>query len=297
MISGLPEEELFANGHTACAGCGQALAVRYVLKAVGKNCIVANATGCLEVFTTHYPQTSWRVPWIHAAFATPASLASGICAALKKLGKDIPVLSFGGDGSTYDIGLSALSGAVERGHNFTHVCFENGAYMNTGVQRSGDTPKFADTTTAPYGKKIHGKQQLRKRMPFIMAAHGCYVATANIAYPIDLVNKIRKAVSIKGPAYVEIFSPCVPGWRYDPSLTIELGRLAVKSLSYPLYEIENGLVKISEKVSQPIPVRDYLKPQGRFKKLTENEINDIQNSANDFYKVLSDLEEKQVRLY
>lgn len=296
MIAGLPEEEFFASGHTACAGCGLALAIRYALKAAGKNVIVIEATGCGEVFSTPYPRTSWRVPWIHVAFETAASVASGIERALKIQGKDTKVLVFGGDGATFDIGFGALSGAIERGHDFCYVCFDNGAYMNTGYQRSGATPRFASTTTSPAGSKIHGKVETKKPLPLIVGAHGAYTATATVANPIDVVNKVKKGLAKKGPAYVQVFCPCIPGWKMDSHKTIEISRLAVNSLAYPIYEIEDGVITINQKPEKPVPIRDYMKLQKRFAHLNDEEIAKVQDFVNSEYQKLLKLEESKIKI-
>lgn len=298
MILGLPEIELFEKGHRSCAGCGAAIAMRHCLKAAGKNTIVVHATGCMEVASTPYPETAWKVPWIHGAFENAAAIASGVDKALLKLGKrdGINVLAIGGDGATFDIGFQALSGALERGQNFCYICYDNGAYSNTGIQRSGATPKYAATTTSPAGKKIHGKQEFKKPMPLIVAAHNVYTATANIAFPHDFIAKVRKALSIKGPSYVQVFTPCVTGWAYPSGLTVEVARLAYESNVTPLYEIENGLLKFSRKPAKKIPVREYLKLQGRFKHLNEQEIKEVQEHVDSEYKKLLELEKSKVRI-
>jgi len=293
----IPKEEFFAKGHRACAGCGAALAMRYALKAAGKDTIVCHATGCMEVISTPYPETAWKLPWIHAAFENASAVASGVERALRVSGKKTNVLIFGGDGGTFDIGFQALSGAAERGHDFCYVCYDNAAYMNTGIQRSGATPKYASTTTTPAGKKIHGKMEQKKPMPLIMAAHGAYVATANVAFPADFIDKVRKGIEFKGPAYVQVFSPCVPGWKYSSDRTIEISKLAFETKSYPLYLIENGVLKFTKEPSKQVPVSEYLKMQGRFKHLTPAEIAEIQKHVDDQYGLLKKLESSKVRLY
>lgn len=295
---GIPDVELFASGHRACAGCGAALAMRHLLKAAGPNTIVAHATGCMEVVSTPYPQTSWRVPWIHVAFENAAAVASGIDAALKAAGKrdGVNVIALAGDGGTYDIGLQALSGAVERGHKFTYVCYLNEAYANTGAQRSGDTPKYAATTTTPIGSKIRGKMQPRKPLPLIMGAHGAYVATANIAYPEDFIEKVRKALSVDGPSYVEVFTACIPSWRIPPSASIEVCKKAFQSKAIPLFEIENGIVKNLKEPSSIIPVKEYLMMQGRFKHLTEVEVEELQQYYDRQWDMIKRLQDSGVRI-
>ncbi len=261
-------ENLFAPGHTACAGCGQSLAARLVLNATGPNVIVANATGCLEVFSSNYPQSAWEIPWIHSLFENAPAVASGIEAALKALGREeeAKVIAQGGDGGFADIGFGALSGALERGHNILFIVYDNEAYMNTGIQRSGLTPFNASTTTSPAGKCSWGNVTNKKPLVDIAAAHGIpYSAVASVAYFRDLEKKVKKAMSIQGPKFLQIHVPCPLGWGYDTSLTIKVGRLAVQTGLYPLYEIENGVLT-SMKI-QPPPVEEYLKAQSRFRHL------------------------------
>ncbi|MCD6458176.1 MAG: pyruvate ferredoxin oxidoreductase [Thermoprotei archaeon] len=273
----IPREELLAPGHRLCAGCGAPIIARFVLKAIEGPKVVVNATGCLEVATTIFPYTSWKVPWVHSAFENAASTASGIEAAFrileKKKGKKSPkVIVFGGDGGTFDIGLQALSGALERGHDLIYICYDNEAYMNTGIQRSSATPKGASTTTSPAGKVIPGKLERKKDLIGIAVAHGIkYAATANPAYPIDLFNKIRKAASVKGPTVIHYFTPCPTGWRADPSRSIEIARLAVQTRVWPLYECDNGVWKLNVNVKKPKPVEEYLRLQGRFRHLLKPE--------------------------
>jgi len=292
MIQGLPEEELFVSGHRACAGCGASIAMRIIAKAAGNNSIIVHATGCMEVVSTPYPQTAWKIPWIHVAFENAAAVASGVESALKMQKKDTKVIAIGGDGATFDIGLQALSGAIERGHEFVYVCYDNGAYMNTGVQRSGATPRYASTTTSPAGSLIHGKQEMKKDMPAIIAAHGpnVYVATANIGFHMDFYNKLRKALQHKGPSYIQVFTPCVPGWDHQPDDTVNLCKLAFNSKITPLYEIENGVLKINQKPSEPVKINEFLARQGRFKHLTEAEIEDMQKEVDRKWEELLALE-------
>ncbi len=276
-----------SQGHRTCSGCGAAIAIRTVLRAAGPNIIVCENTGCLEVTTTPYPETSWNVPWIHVAFENAPAVASGVEAAMKKLGKDTKVIALGGDGSTFDIGFQALSGMLERGHDILYVCYDNEAYMNTGVQRSGSTPYGAMTTTSPPGKFSIGENRPKKDMPAIVAAHGVpYVATASIGYINDLEKKVKKALSIKGPKYLQINQPCCPGWGYNESNTVELAKLAVQSGMWMLYEIENGEFKLSVKPAKRVPVKDYLKMQKRFKHLKDENIAEIQKTVDDKWKKL-----------
>ena len=246
-IMGLPEEEYFSYGHRACAGCGPAIALRLITKAAGKNSILVEPTGCMEVVSTPYPETAWRLPWIHGAFENAAAIASGISEALKFKGReDIKVVVIAGDGATYDIGFGHLSGAFERGHDFTYICYDNEAYMNTGIQRSGSTPYAASTTTSPSGKLSIGKEEWKKDLIHVLAAHGSpYLASASIAYPTDAFRKIKKAIETKGPTFVNLLSPCPTGWRFPTSKTIEIARLAVETGVAPLYEIINGKHQIN----------------------------------------------------
>jgi len=274
--------ELLMPGHRACAGCGPAIAYRQILKAARGPIIATNATGCMEVVTTIYPYTAWRIPYIHTAFENVAANAAGIETALKvmkrkgRLKQDhVDVIAFAGDGGTYDIGLQALSGAVERGHDFLFVLYDNEAYMNTGIQRSGGTPHGAWTTTSPAGRVIPGKLEYKKPIADIMVAHGIpYVATASPDYWRDLITKARKGLEVEGPAFLHAFAPCPRGWRYDTSKTIEIARLAVETCVFPLWEAVDGEYSLSApskvialKPERKKPVREYLKVQGRFRHL------------------------------
>jgi pyruvate ferredoxin oxidoreductase beta subunit len=278
------KRENFAPGHRACIGCGEALAMRLAFKAIGNNVIVVNATGCMEIFTSQLPLTSWQIPWIHTLFENAAAVASGIEAgykAMKRKGVPVPentkVVAIGGDGATSDIGLQAISGALERGHDFTYICFDNEAYMNTGIQRSSATPFGAMTTTSPVGKKSFGQFTWKKNMPEIAAAHNIpYVATATHGYPFDLMAKVRKAVDTPGPAYVHILSVCPTGWRSSTDTVIRQSCLAVMTGMFPLYEVENGVYKMSLDLPKLRPVKDYLKIQGRFRHLSDDIIAQIQ---------------------
>jgi pyruvate ferredoxin oxidoreductase beta subunit len=280
----LDKKEYLAPGHRGCTGCGEVLAMRLVLKALGRNVIVVNATGCMEIITSPAPFTSWRVPWIHTLFENTAAVASGVDAAQNILarkglnkGERPKVVAMGGDGATADIGLQALSGALERGTNFMYVCYDNEGYMNTGVQRSGTTPFGASTTTSPAGSASMGQTTWKKNMPAIAAAHNVpYVATASPSYPFDLVAKIRKAATIKGPAYIHVFSVCPTGWRSPADLSIRLGRLAVESGMFPLYEIENGKYNLNMDFKKLRPVMDYIKGQGRYRHLPQPMLDKIQ---------------------
>ena len=277
-------KEYFSPGHRACIGCGEVLALRLVAKALGRDVIVANATGCMEIVSSPFPNTNWKVPWIHTLFENTSAVASGVEAALNILRrkgkiseKKITVVAIGGDGATSDIGLQALSGALERGHDFLYVCFDNEAYMNTGIQRSSATPYGAMTTTSPPGKESFGQKTWKKNMPAIAVAHGIpYVATANPSYPIDLMNKVKKAVKIKGPKYLHVYSVCPTGWRSASNLAIRLGRLAVETGVFPMYEVENGKYRLNMDPPKLRPVEDYYKLQGRFRHLTADLRKEIQ---------------------
>ncbi len=284
-------EEIFAPGHRACIGCGEALAVRHVCKALGKNVIIVTATGCIEIISSLLPQTSWQVPWIHTLFENSASVMSGIESAYKARvrkgkipDKGVKFVGFAGDGGTSDIGIQALSGAMERAHDFLYVCYDNEAYMNTGIQRSSSTPYSAWTTTAPVGKKSIGQATWKKNMPEIAVAHRIpYVATACPSYPFDLMDKVKRGAEIEGPAYVHILSPCPTGWRYPPNLTIEIGRLAVETGVFPLYEVIDGEYRLSFDFPELKPVREYMKEQRRFRHLTEDIVEKIQARVEEEY--------------
>ncbi len=283
------EKHLLLPGHTACSGCGEAMGARLVLDAAGPNIITTDATGCLEVFTTRWPQSAWGVPFIHSLFENSAAVASGIESALKALGREneAKVIAQGGDGGTADIGLQCLSGMLERGHDVLYVCYDNEAYMNTGVQRSGLTPFNCDTRTSPSGKASWGNPLRKKDMPTIVAAHGApYVATASIAYHKDIERKVKKALEIKGPKYLQIHVPCPPGWKSDPAMTVKVAKLAVETGLYPIFEMENGVVTKVRRFKNMKPVSEYLKIQGRFKHLFkrpggEEEIKKIQQIADE----------------
>jgi pyruvate ferredoxin oxidoreductase beta subunit len=274
--------DIFLPGHRACAGCGPANVLRMVMKATRGPTIVTEATGCMEVVSSIYPYTSWGVPWLHTAFETAAANASGIEAALKILKKKgkvkqdhVDVIAFAGDGGTYDIGIQALSGAVERGHDFLFILYDNEGYMNTGIQRSGGTPMGAATTTTPAGTVMPGKLQHKKPISDIMVAHDIeYVATATPYYWRDMLQKVRKGLEVKGPAFLHIFAPCPRGWRSDPAKTIEYTKLAVESCVFPVYEVVKGKYELSTPSKlialapqKKKPITEYLKGQGRYRHL------------------------------
>ncbi|TFG56101.1 MAG: pyruvate ferredoxin oxidoreductase [Methanomassiliicoccus sp.] len=282
-------EVRMCEGHRLCAGCAEPIIARQVLMATDKPVVVANATGCFEVSTSIYPFSSWEVPWIHTAFENAPATMSGVEAAYNalrrqgKLDQEIKFLAFGGDGATYDIGFQSLSGAIERGHDFLYVCFNNEAYMNTGIQRSGATQKGASTTTCPAGSCIPGKREFPKDMTKIIIAHDLpYAAQASPHNWKDLVGKSRKGFDIPGPAFINVISPCPRGWRHDGSQTIALSRLAVETCIWPLYEFEAGTwtltgesLRIAEGSKEKKPVADWLNSQGRFKHLMKGKFTSV----------------------
>ena len=293
------KRELLSSGHRACSGCAEVLAVRLMAKALGEDTVIASATGCMEIISSMFPTTAWQVPWIHVAFENAAAVASGVEAGLKALKKKgkidqryVKVVGMAGDGGTMDIGFQALSGAMERGHDMIYVCFDNEAYMNTGIQRSSGTPMGASTTTAPAGKVSIGQKTWKKNMPEIMAAHNIpYVATVCPSYPLDFVRKFEKARSIEGSSYIHCFSVCPTGWRTPTHTAVSMGRLAVEAGVFPLYEIENGHYRISPDMPKKLrPITDYFKPQGRFRHLTADEIATIQQRVNNEFKKLKEKE-------
>lgn len=302
-----------APGHRLCAGCDESIIVRMVLKATRGPTIITSATGCLEVATSIFPYSSWNLPWLHTAFENVAANASGIEAAwnaMRKKGKgplakyeNLDIIAFAGDGGTYDIGLQALSGALERGHDFVYVLLDNEAYMNTGIQRSGGTPFAAATTTSPAGKVVPGKKEWKKPIDDIVIAHGIpYVATMSAAWPTDVMRKSRKAIEAKGPAFLHAIVPCTRGWRYPTNKTIEISRLAVQTCLFPLYEctLEDGWptyrlssasAAIANRPESKKPVDEYLQPQGRFRHLfrpekREDLICSIQNGVDHRWEML-----------
>ncbi len=274
-------------GHRLCAGCAAPIIVKLASFAFRGPTIVVNATGCLEVATTIFPYTSWAVPWIHNAFENAASTGSGVEAAIKALKKTgrlpyehVDVVIFGGDGGTFDIGFQALSGAAERGHDFLYILYDNEAYMNTGIQRSGGTPPFAWTTTSPVGKVIPGKQQEKKPIADIMVAHRIpYVATATPAHWLDLMKKVRKGIEVDGPAFIHALSPCDRGWRHGTELAIEIARRAVDTCYFPLWEwtpetgymLTDRSLAIARNPSLKQPIEKFIEVQGRFKHLLKPE--------------------------
>ena len=274
----LAKEELILPGNASCAGCNTSLSIKLALKGLGKRTIFVVPACCTSVLQGVFPLNSLNIPVLNIAFASTGAAASGVVAGLRTQGiEDVTVVGWAGDGGTVDIGIQALSGAAERGTDFIYVCYDNEAYQNTGIQRSGSTPFGAWTTTTPIGKLVRGKDRPKKNLPAIIAAHGApYIATASIAYPLDFIKKLKKAAAIEGPTYVHVHAPCSPGWRIESNKTIEVARLAVLTSSWVLYEIENGKVNVTFKPPKRRPIADYLKMQGRFRHLTDDEITEIQ---------------------
>ena len=273
--------ERLAPGHRMCAGCGGTIAVRNVLRALKEedHAVIANATGCMEVSTFMYPYTAWEDSYIHNAFENAGASLSGVETAynvLKKKGKidsTYKFIAFGGDGGTYDIGFQSLSGAMERGHDLVYVCYDNGAYMNTGTQRSSATPMYADTTTTPVGKNCVGKPQYRKDLAAIIAEHGVrYVGqTTFLGNFRDLYEKSEKAIYTEGPAFLNVMAPCPRGWRYDSSDIMEICRLGVETCYWPLFEVIDGRWILNYEPKNKLPIEDFLRSQGRFKHLFKPE--------------------------
>ena len=267
----------FTSGHRMCAGCGAPPVTRMILRALKSedHAVISNATGCMEVSSFLYPYTSWTDSYIHTAFECAGATCSGVEAAYKSLKKQgkLPedehtkFIAFGGDGGTYDIGLQSLSGAMERGHDMTYVCYDNGAYMNTGIQRSSATPRFADTTTSPAGSVIPGKMQSRKDLTEIMVSHHLPYVAQTAAYMNfkDLYEKAEKAIYTEGPTFLNVLSPCPRGWGYPTEDLMQLNKLAVETCYWPLYEVVDGKYKITYKPAKKLPVEEFLKPQKRFK--------------------------------
>jgi len=292
------KEDRLTSGHRLCAGCAAPIIVRQILAAIDEPVVVANATGCLEVSTTIYPYTAWNVPWIHTAFETAASTISGVEAMYRSLVKQgkmeergLKFVAFGGDGGTYDIGIQALSGMMERGHKALYVCYNNEAYMNTGIQRSGATPLGAWTTTTPVGSVIPGKPRNRKDLTAIAAAHDIpYAAQASPHNWRDLMRKVRKAVAANGASFINVLSSCNRGWRHETDQAIEVTRLAVETCYWPLYEVEDGEWKLTYRPKEKLPIEEFLKPQGRFRHLFSEEnkhiISDLQAEVDRKWKQL-----------
>ncbi len=281
----IPLSENLGHGHLACAGCGAAVSMRLTLKALGEKTVMVFPASCWSIIPGSWPYSSFRIPVVHAGFATGGATASGVRAALDIRGDHEAVVAvWAGDGGTFDIGLQALSGAAERNEDFIYICNDNEGYMNTGTQRSSATPMFAWTTTTPVMKP---KENPKKDIMAIMADHRIpYAATATIAYPEDLLRKMEKAKRIRGTRFIHLLSPCSPGWRIPSELTIKISRLAVRSKVFPLYEIENGRSYNIQEEPHTVPVKEYLKLQGRFSHLTDQEIEKIQEMADEEWEHL-----------
>ncbi|MBI5235680.1 MAG: pyruvate ferredoxin oxidoreductase [Deltaproteobacteria bacterium] len=300
------KKELFTGGHRLCSGCGIPPIVRLILRSTDSPIVATTATGCLEVGSTIYPYTAWRIPWIHSAFENAAATISGVetaYRALRKRGRipdrDMKFIAFGGDGGTYDIGIQALSGALERGHDFLYVCYDNGGYMNTGIQRSSATPMAAATTTSPAGDVIPGKQNWRKDLTKIVVAHDIpYAAQASPHNWADLSKKAEKALKVKGAAFMNVMSPCPLGWYTKPEDSMKLAKLSVDTCYWPLYEVENGVLRVTYKPKEKRPFEEWLKPQGRFKHVFKPEnahlIEESQKRIDLEWQRLLDLDGKRV---
>ncbi len=294
------------SGHRMCAGCGAPVVVNAILRGLKEedHAVISVATGCLEVSTFMYPYTAWRDSFIHSAFENAASTLSGVEAAYKSLKKQgkLPedqhtkMIAFGGDGGTYDIGIQALSGAMERGHDMVYVCYDNGAYMNTGIQRSSATPRFADTTTSPAGTVVQGKQQKRKDLTEILVEHHIpYVAqTAAISNFMDITTKAEKAIYTEGPTFINVLAPCPRGWGYNTEDLMRINKLAVETCYWPLYEVIDGRYVINYKPQNKLPVQEFLRPQRRFKHLFKegNEwmLEELQKEVDERWERLLELE-------
>jgi pyruvate ferredoxin oxidoreductase beta subunit/2-oxoisovalerate ferredoxin oxidoreductase beta subunit len=283
----LPEEEILSPGHFACPGCGATLTMRYALKALGRRTVLVIPACCWSVIDGPVPYSAAGVPVFHTAFETAASTASGIKAGLEMQGDhETTVVAFAGDGGTFDIGFQALSGAAERNEDFIYICYDNEAYMNTGIQRSSATPYGAWTTTTPSDSP---KGEQKKNIIEVLAAHRIpYLATATVAYPDDMVAKIQRAKMVKGTRFIHVFSPCPPGWKFDPEDSIKVSRLAVESKVFPLIEVFDGVDFRFTHVPTGIPVREYIKIQGRFRHLSDTDIERIQQTVDNEWQRLAE---------
>lgn len=281
----VPIEENLGQGHLACAGCGAAVAMRLTLKALGEKTVMVFPASCWSIVPGFWPYSSYKITAVHAGFVTGAATASGVRAALDVRGDDQTLVAvWAGDGGTFDIGLQALSGAAERNEDILYICNDNEGYMNTGTQRSSATPLLAWTTTTPV---MQPKENPKKDIMAIMADHHIpYAATATIAYPEDLIRKLEKARGIHGTRFIHLFSPCPPGWKMPSEKTVKISRLAVRSRMFPLYEIENGRFYTIQEESRVVPVKEYLKIQGRFSHLTEKDIETTQKNVDDAWERL-----------
>jgi pyruvate ferredoxin oxidoreductase beta subunit len=299
------QPELLAGGHRSCAGCAAPAILRQALHVAGQDTVVGFATGCMEVSTTIYTYTTWRVPYIHCAFENCAATVSGVEAAYRVLqrkgripaDKKLNFLAFGGDGGSYDIGLQSLSGAMERGHRMLYICYDNNAYMNTGTQRSSATPRGAATNTSPRGRVVSGKQQPRKDLTACILAHNVpYVAQASVSHPMDFMRKVARALEIDGPSFINILQPCHRGWGCKPEDSIELARAAVETRWWPLYEVDHGRWTVNHRPKAVVPVADWFKAQARFKHLMADDPQGLlawhQEQVDRFWAELLEKEEK-----
>ena len=281
------QPEKITSGHRLCAGCAEPIIAKLVLASIKDPVVVINATGCLEVATTIYPYTAWKIPWMHNAFENAPATVSGIIEAYnvilrkkpsarpkwaRNLPRNIKFAVFSGDGGSYDIGLQSLSGALERGHKFLYVCYDNEAYMNTGNQRSGATPLGSSTTTSPAGKVKQGKEEWRKDLTAIVEGHHInYVAQASIFHWADLSKKVQRAMKVDGPSFINVISPCQRSWGFNPSQTVQIAKLAVETNFWPLYEINNGKFTLNYEPRKRTPIIEWIKSQKRFKHLLKPE--------------------------
>jgi pyruvate/2-oxoacid:ferredoxin oxidoreductase beta subunit len=285
MELGVQDREYMCSGHVGCPGCGAAIAMRFVLKALGEKTMMVIPACCWSIIAGPYPQSTLKVPVLHTAFETGGAVASGVRAALDIKGDtETTVVTWAGDGGTFDIGFQALSGAVERNEDFIYVCYDNEAYMNTGVQRSSSTPYGAWTTTTP-GQEW--KKLRKKNIVEALVAHRIpYAATASIAFPEDLIRKVKKAKAIKGSRFLHIYASCPTGWRLPSELAVKIARMAVQTNIFPLYEVENGVRYTINYMPKGYLVREYFKLQGRFKHLTEDDLEQIQQMVNEDWELL-----------
>jgi pyruvate ferredoxin oxidoreductase beta subunit len=291
-ISELVDEEFLLKGNSACAGCGATMAIRWLLKILGKEVVLVMPAGCVSVFQGMFPASAFNVPVVDSSFGAQSSFSAGLAAAYKVKGKGLKVVTLAGDGGTGDIGFHAVSAAAERGDDVLYVCYDNEAYMNTGVQRSSLTPYGAKTGTDP-----KGKIEWKKNLPLIMAAHNItYVATASVGYPFDLMRKVKKAASLTGFRYIHILTPCPPGWGASENLAAELGRLAVRCGIFPLFEVEKGKLTL-HKIGSRLPVQKYFELQRRFDGLTEKQIQYIQKRVDEELRYLELLEKATSEVY
>jgi pyruvate ferredoxin oxidoreductase beta subunit len=291
-ISELVDEEFLLKGNSACAGCGATMAIRWLLKILGKEVVLVMPAGCVSVFQGMFPASAFNVPVVDSSFGAQSSFSAGLAAAYKVKGKGLKVVTLAGDGGTGDIGFHAVSAAAERGDDVLYVCYDNEAYMNTGVQRSSLTPYGAKTGTDP-----KGKIEWKKNLPLIMAAHNItYVATASVGYPFDLMRKVKKAASLTGFRYIHILTPCPPGWGASENLAAELGRLAVRCGIFPLFEVEKGKLTL-HKIGTRLPVQKYFELQRRFDGLTEKQIQYIQKRVDEELRYLELLEKATSEVY